>query len=46
MFFFQYYGVKNARVLNGGIEAWKRNGNPVTSEIAPVQVSSMFSFRN
>ncbi|VDD89890.1 unnamed protein product [Enterobius vermicularis] len=36
----KYYGVKNARVLNGGIEAWKRNGNPVTSEIAPVQTGN------
>lgn len=32
----KYYGFDKVKILNGGIERWKRRGKPVTAEVTPV----------
>uniref|UniRef100_A0A0N5ALQ4 Sulfurtransferase n=1 Tax=Syphacia muris TaxID=451379 RepID=A0A0N5ALQ4_9BILA len=33
----KYYGIEEAYVLNGGLDAWKKAGNPVTSKFDVVE---------
>ena len=35
LWFLEYFGHKKVSVLDGGIQAWKKAGYPVTTETAP-----------
>uniref|UniRef100_A0A0N5B0A7 Rhodanese domain-containing protein n=1 Tax=Syphacia muris TaxID=451379 RepID=A0A0N5B0A7_9BILA len=39
----KYYGLQNVQVLNGGIEAWKAKGYPVSSSPVVPEVTNIFS---
>lgn len=39
LWFLEYFGHQNVRVLDGGMQAWKKAGYPITTEAAPPKSS-------